>query len=191
VLDSVVADEAVDDLVVAVDVVVLPTVISESLVEVAVDQVTVEDLVDPQLLLMAVASVAHLLQLPTAELLHMAAVMAVEAMATHLEVAAANLGGKLSLSGASLFLFRSSFDSGTILDLGQRRHTVIDGSLASVDTSFRVFYFDSIICFAFEFILRYFRFSGGGLNHDENWLLSLANRAGVLPRGLDHRTAYE
>ena len=150
---------------------------------------------DPQLLPMAVALVAHLPQLLMVELRLMAVVMAVEAMATHLEVAAAaNLGGRC-ITRRRVFAPRPDHLSTQTarLDLGQRRQAVIDRALPLwIHTIFSVSSFDSMICFAFKFtILRNFRFSGGGFNHDESWLLSFANRAGVQSRGLDHRTAYE
>jgi len=104
----VVVDVEVDAQVAAEAVVVEPTVTSESSVVVAVDQDTVEVVVDlevRQLLLMVVDLVAHL-QHPMVVELHLtvvvdmaaAAAAAAAPMETHQEVAAANPGGNRHLT---------------------------------------------------------------------------------------------
>jgi TRAP-type C4-dicarboxylate transport system permease large subunit len=58
---------------------------------------------------MVVVSVDLLLQLPTVVVLHpMVVALAAAAMATHLEVVVASLGGNFPPHGASLFLFDST-----------------------------------------------------------------------------------
>ena len=167
VLDSEAVVDVVADALEVVDVVVQPIVISESSAGVVVEQVMAVGSVEPRPLHTEAASVALPQLLLMAELLLMAALVAMveEATATH-QAVVGNLGGRLPLVGASLFLFRYIFDSGTIHRFGTKASTDIDR--LSVDTNLifvsdlRGFHNLLNNCFFSSSFLRRFRFSGGG-----------------------------
>jgi len=156
VLDSEAVVDVVADALEVVDVVVQPIVISESSAGVVVEQVMAVGSVEPRPLHTEAASVALPQLLLMAELLLMAALVAMveEATATH-QAVVGNLGGRLPLVGASLFLFRYIFDSGTIHRFGTKASTDIVSDLRG---------FHNLLnnCFFSSSFLRRFRFSGGG-----------------------------
>jgi len=172
-LDSVAVDEVVDAQV-AEAVEAEPTVTSESSV---VDQVvgTAVDSEVPQLQHMAEASVAHHLQLPMVELLHTVEDMVAVDTETHQEVAAANLGGKLSLDDA-LFLFGPLSTLVQFIDLGQRRQTDV-GSVDTTSFLSTFIIFGAILCFRVLHSCDTFRFSGGGTS---TTMLAVASCDGLL-----------
>jgi hypothetical protein len=149
-----VVDAAVDDLEEVGAVVEPPIAISESSGAVLEAAVLVEDTAEPLPLHTVVDSAALLQLLLTAELLLMAGpvAMAAEAMATR-PVAEDNLGGRLPVVDASLFLFRYIFDSGTIHRSGTKASTDIFRLSLRIQNSFSsalaVFVLCSPTCTAF------------------------------------------